>query len=371
MTARTGPQTLSCQALSRRAALLAAAAGSVLALSPRPGAAQGLAQGAAQQAPGAALASATRANAATVGVISGGIDGTYARIAADLMNVLDDGDRLRVLAILGKGSVQNVSDVMFLRGVDIGIVQSDVLAYLRRERSVPGIDRGLQYIAKLYDEEVHILARRDIASLQDLAGKTVNVDGRSSGTAMTASVLFQGLGIAVQPAYDDQTTALEKLRRGEIAALVYVAGKPVRLFSGLSGGEAGLHLLPIPLTPALLETYLPAQLGHADYPALVPDSGPPVDTVAVGAVLAVFAWQPGSDRYARVERFIRAFKEKFPQLQQPPRHPKWRDVNLAAQVPGWTRFPAAQALLAGPTQPAGVATADRPAALAPTSPVPR
>jgi hypothetical protein len=27
---------------------------------------------------------------------------------------------------------------------------------------------------------------------------------------------------------------------------------------------------------------------------------------------------------------------------QPPRHPKWKDVNLAAQVPGWTRFVPAQ-----------------------------
>lgn len=345
MTARTGQR----QAPWRSALL---AVGWVLALA-QPGAAQ-------LAPPVGVLTPPSRANVATVGVISGGIDGTYAHIAADLMAVLDDRDQMRVIAILGKGSVQNVSDIMFLHGVDIGIVQSDVLAYLRRERSVPGVDHGLQYIAKLYDEEVHILARRDIAGLQDLAGKPVNVDGRGSGTAMTASVLFQGLGIPVQPAYDDQTTALDKLRRGEIAAIVYVAGKPVRLFSGLSS-ETGLHLLPIPLTPALLETYLPAQLSHADYPALVPDGAPPVDTVAVGAVMAVYAWEPGSDRYARIERFIRDLKQKFPQFQQPPRHPKWRDVNLAAQVPGWTRFPAAQALLAGPAPP-GVAGAERPAA---------
>lgn len=342
MTANARPRTRRCLALL--------AAGWFLALAQ---------PGAAQQAPVGVLAPPTRANAATVGVISGGIDGTYVRIAADLMAVLDDADRMRVLAILGKGSVQNVSDIMFLRGVDIGIVQSDVLAYVRRERNVPGVDRGLQYIAKLYDEEVHILARRDIAGLQDLAGKAVNVDGRGSGTAMTASVLFQGLGIPIQPAYDDQTTALDKLRRGEIAAMVYVAGKPVRLFSGLGEGT-GLHLLPIPLTPALLETYLPAQLGHADYPALVSEGAAPVDTVAVGAVMAVFAWPPGSERYGRIERFVQALKQKFPQFQQPPRHPKWRDVNLAAQVPGWTRFPAAQALLAGPAQP-GVSAAGRPA----------
>jgi hypothetical protein len=83
-----------------------------------------------------------------------------------------------------------------------------------------------------------------------------------------------------------------------------------------------------------------------------------VDTVAVGAVMAVYAWPPGSERYGRVERFIRTFAERFPQFRLPPRHPKWRDVNLASQVPGWTRFPAAQALLAGGE---AAASAPRPA----------
>lgn len=302
---------------------------------PRPGAAQ---------APAGAPASPTR-SAAVIGVISGGIDGTYARIAADLMAVLDDGDRLRVLPILGRGSVQNVADIMGLRGVDIGIVQSDVLAYLRRERLLPDVGRKLQYIAKLYDEEVHVLARRGIARVQDLAGQAVNFDVRGSGTAMTASVLFSGLGVPVRPAHDDQATAVEKLKRGEIAALVYVTGKPARLFSDLDEG-AGLHLLPIPLSPALLETYLPARLDHQDYPALVPD-GAGVDTVAVGAVMATYAWQPGSERYARIEAFVDAFADRFAQFLQPARHPKWRDVNLAAQVPGWTRFPPAETRMAG------------------------
>src|ERR671926_277287 len=104
-----------------------------------------------------------RANAGTIGVVSGGVDGTYVRIAADLASVLDDGDNLRVLPMIGKGSVQNVADIIFLKGIDIGIVQSDVLAYAKRERLYPGVDKSIQYIAKLYDEELHILAARDIA----------------------------------------------------------------------------------------------------------------------------------------------------------------------------------------------------------------
>src|SRR4051794_22836953 len=151
-----------------------------------------------------------RANAGTVGVIAGGIDGTYARIAADLAAVLDDGDQLRVLPILGKGSLQNISDILVLRGVDVGIVQSDVLTYARRQRLLPSVETLVQYIAKLYDEEVHVLGGRGIERLEDLAGKPVNIDLRGSGTAMTAALLFEDLGIHIEPRHDTQGEALEK-----------------------------------------------------------------------------------------------------------------------------------------------------------------
>ncbi|RYI87617.1 MAG: TRAP transporter substrate-binding protein, partial [Acetobacteraceae bacterium] len=282
-----------------------------------------------------------RANAGTVGVIAGGIDGTYARIAADLAAVLDEPDGLRVLPILGKGSVQNISDILALRGVDVGIVQSDVLAYARRERLLPGVEQFIQYIAKLYDEEVHVLAAPGITALADLAGKPVNVDGRGSGTAMTATILFDG--IAIEPRYAPQDTALEQLRRGEIAALVYVAGKPARLFTGIPA-ESRLHFLPVPATPALLETYLPSTLAPTDYPTLV--GGAPVETIAVGAVMAAYAWPQATERHRKVARFVEAFFTKFPDFLRPPRHPKWREVNLAAQVPGWTRFGPAAAHVA-------------------------
>lgn len=279
------------------------------------------------------------ANAGTVGVISGGVDGTYVRIAADLASVLD-GERLRVLPIIGKGSLQNVADIMYLRGVDIGIVQSDVLAYMKRQNLYPGVQQQLAYITKLYEEEVHVLARKDIAQLADLAHQKVNVDVSGSGTAMTASVLFGGLGIQPEVTNDDQATALEKLRRGEIAAIVYVVGKPARLFTGLPA-DSGLHFLNIPISQELLETYVPAQIQHDDYPALVAGNTP-VDTVAVGSVMAVYNWPLATPRYEKVARFVDAFFSQFQKFQQAPRHPKWKDVNLAAQVPGWTRFPAAQ-----------------------------
>ncbi len=333
---------------SRRAMLLGGAvAGLGAAALPRPAAAQYSPASLAPR-PGMTISAANftlmtqRANAQTLGVIAGGVDGTYIRIAADLAAVLDEPDRQRVLPMAGKGSLQNLQDVLFLRGVDVAIVQSDALAYVRRERLLPGVEFALHYIAKLYDEEFHLLARRDIGSVEELAGKKVNVDVRGSGTAITASLVFEGLGIAVQPQHDSQDTALEKLKQGEIAALCYVAGKPARLFTGIAQ-DSDVHLLPVPLTAGLIETYLPAQLSHADYPALMAE-GEALDTIAVGAAMAVYAWPMGTERYRKLALFCEEFWARFARFRVAPRHPKWREVTLAAQIPGWTRFAPAQAL---------------------------
>lgn len=276
---------------------------------------------------------------AVVGMVSGGLAGTYVRIASDLANVLDAAaSPIRVLPIVSKGSLQNISDLINVADVDVAITQSDVLAFLRQNGVVSASNQSIGYIAKLYEEEVHVLAGPDVASLADLDGRKVNYDTRGSGGSVTSAVVFGALGIKPDPAYDDQETALAKLKRGEIAALVYVAGKPARLFADLP--PSGLHLVPIPLNAALLDAYTPSQFGPADYPGLVPENTA-VDTVAVGAVMAVYNWPPGTPRYARLARFTDLMFDSLPTLQAPGHHPKWRDVSLSAQVPGWTRFPAA------------------------------
>lgn len=285
-----------------------------------------------------------RANQGTIAIVSGGVNGTYVRIASDLAAVLDSGDVLRILPVLGKGSLQNLADLLYSRRIDAAIVQSDVLRYVREKNLEPGIDRRLRYVTKLYDEEVHVLARGEIPAVADLAGKKVNVDVDGSGTTMTATTIFGLLGIRVEPTHYDQALALEKLKAGEIDAMLYVAGKPAELFNAIESA-AGLHFLAIPANPALLDTYLPSTLESADYPKLIPPGSPPVETIAVGAVMAVPNPEPNSDRARRLSAFIDAFFGHFDEFLQPPRHPKWQEVNLAAAVPGWTRLAAAEAWL--------------------------
>jgi TRAP transporter TAXI family solute receptor len=314
------------------------------------GAAKTQAQQPAPSAPGTATARppsplVSRGNTGAVGVITGMEGGTYARTGADL-TILDD-ETLRVLPTLGKGSLQNLSDILYLRGVDIGFVQADALTYAKQHDMFPGLAQNIRYIAKLYDEEVHVLARKDITRLEDLNGQRINVDVVGSGSAMTAEILLDALGIKPNVEHDKQVNAVQKLKSGEIAAIIHVGGAPIPLLADVSAASE-LHFLPIPLSQTLAQTYLPDKFTHDTYPALVP-SDAPVPTIAVGDVLAAYAWPPRSERYTNVSHFVDVFFSKFDQFQQPPRHPKWREVNLTAEMPGWTRLQAAQDWLARQT----------------------
>jgi hypothetical protein len=122
-----------------------------------------------------------------------------------------------------------------------------------------------------------------------------------------------------------------------------VIGKPIDFFAKIPA-NSGLHFVPIPFSKTFADYYALGELTSKEYPTLVPE-GQSVDTIAVPTVLAVFNWQKGSDRYRRVQRFVESLFTKWDKFREPPRHPKWRDVNLAATVPGWTRWSVADEML--------------------------
>lgn len=281
-------------------------------------------------------------NAGTVGIVSGGVTGTYVRFASDLSTALDEGYEHRVMAVLGKGSVRNIEDLLLLKGIDIAIVQSDVLDFYKTSMLIPDIERKIGYITKLYNEEVHLLARSGIAQAEDLKGRKVNFGSQGSGTFMTASIIFDSLGIEAEATTFPEQVALEKLRTGEIDAMFFVGGKPLNLLAGI-GADEGLALVPI--DGAKVEgAYIDTSLTDQSYPNLVPAGGS-VQTVAVGAVMAAYSWPEEHPRHAKVERFVGRFFERIESLKQAPFHPKWKEVDLRAQVPGWVRFDAAEAWL--------------------------
>jgi TRAP transporter TAXI family solute receptor len=278
---------------------------------------------------------ANRLNANTITVMSGTIGGTYVQFGADLASVLDDGDQLRVLPIVGRGSVQSVADILFLKGVDIGIVRADTLDYLEKRGYATNIKRQFTFITKLYNEEMHVVAPKSIRRLADLEGKTVAVDLPNGGTFVTSIVVFERLGIKPNFAYIEQRIALDKLRKGEIDAVIAVQGKPSKATSLIK--DDNLHLVPVDYARPLQTDYLPAQLTAEDYPNLI-EKGQTVDTIAVPAVLAAYNWPPNTDRYRRLEHFVNVFFAKIRDFQQPPFHPKWKEVALTAPLAGWVRF---------------------------------
>jgi branched-chain amino acid transport system substrate-binding protein len=282
---------------------------------------------------------ANQLNANTVSVMTGSFGSTYAQVGADLASVLDNGTTLRILPVMGRGSVQAVADILLLKGVDAGIVRKDTLAYLDRKDFAKDIRNQFVYVAKLFNEEMHVLAPRSIGSMKDLDGKTVVVDLPDSSTFVTAINVFDRLGVRPHLLYVEPRLALDMLRKGEVDAIVAIEGKPLQWLSQVS--DPNLHLVPVGYEKPLHEEYLPSKLSSADYPNLISDAAP-VDTIAAEAVLASYNWQPASDRYRRLSLLVDSLFTRIAQLQRPPFHPKWKEVALKAPVAGWTRFPAAQ-----------------------------
>jgi TRAP-type uncharacterized transport system substrate-binding protein len=278
-------------------------------------------------------------NRGVVELETGRANGVSVQIAEDLANGIDDGATRRVLPVVGKGGLQNITDLQLLHGVDLAILQDDVLNYARQQNMFPGLDSSITYITKLYNEEFQLLARSDVKTVADLANQKVNIGLRGGGTEVTATRLFALLNVPIVVTNDDERAALDKLRRGDIAAMAFVAGKPAPIFRDLIG-ENNLHFLAIPLNPAVTAVYVPARLTADDYPALI-QYNQPIDTIAVGAVLAVANLQPDSDRYRNVVNFVDAFFTGFQSLLTSGHQPKWSEVNIAADLPGWRRFPPA------------------------------
>ena len=285
----------------------------------------------------------TRKNTWTVGVAGGVMSGTNMIFADEMAQVLDDGDNLRVLPMVTYGAASNLEDLLYLRGVDVAITQSDVFEYFRSQRKINNLDGRINYILRLPIAEMHVLAKNEIKSIEDLRGKKVNFGPAGSASSLTGSIVFQRYGIKVEPTLYDNALAMQKLKSGEVAALIRVVGKPIDFFAKIPA-SAGLHFVPLPFSKAFADYYTLGELTSQEYPGLVP-AGETVDTIAVPSVLAVFNWPKNTDRYRRVQRFVEALYTKWDQFLLAPRHPKWKEVNLAATVPGWGRWAPAEEML--------------------------
>jgi TRAP transporter TAXI family solute receptor len=282
-------------------------------------------------------------NKNTLVIVADGPGSTDLAITHQLAGVLGDGDDMRILPMVGAGGSRNIRDVRFMKGIDLGITQTNLLARARQSGEIGGLDDKIVYLAKLFNEELHIVVRADsgISSIEQLAGRSVSLGEPGGGTQAIAHDVLERLGIAVHEVNTAGTDPIARLAAGEIDAVALVGGKPIPAMAQRSG----LRLLAVPFAKPLREEFLPAALTSEDYPELV-EPGSRVDTVAVGTVLIAYNWAKDTDQYKKIRRFVGVFFPQIAKLQAPTLHPKWREVNLAATLPGWTRFAAAETWLA-------------------------
>jgi uncharacterized protein len=264
---------------------------------------------------------------------------TFSQLAHDISVVVDDGNNLRVLPVIGGAAVQNVEDVLYLRSIDMALTTQEAMDYLKTTGELgPNLEQQLTYIAALFPNPLQILARADAKTIRDLNGKKVNFNNKGSATAQFVPKIFKTLGVDVQEFYMGQGDAMEKLRQGEIDATICSCPTPVPAFANVKP-EWGLGFVAVPYEKSIQAAYPPASISKEDYPALVDKE---VETIAAITVLVSYNWPKDSVRYKRTEKFINTFFSKFDEFHKPPRHPLWKVVNLGASIPGWTRFPAAE-----------------------------
>jgi uncharacterized protein len=283
-----------------------------------------------------------RNQAASLGLIAGTAAASETMLAADMASLFPSSEQLRVLPMLGDSGAGNLAALLGDPKVDLAFVSTDALtAQAAKDK---GLGDKLELVARLSPQEVHLLARADIGSVSDLAGRQVNFGPAGSASAATAAALFEALGLKVEAVDLDAAAAIERLKQGTISAIAIVGGKPSPLIAAIPA-NAGIHLLPISFGPSLETDYLPTRLEAADYPNLI-KAGSDVATVATGMVLLAKA-KADPRASERVARFVGAVFPRFAELQAQGRHPKWREVNLAASLPGFKRNRAAEAWLAG------------------------
>ena len=257
-------------------------------------------------------------------------------MASELASVLDDSENgVRLLATNGGGIGRNLTDLLYLRGVDTALVRADLLNYARDQQVYPTFENQVNYISEMFPEEIHLLVRGDINDIKDLAGKKVNLGSADTGANVTGSVILSKLGIRAEPTYFEPRMAIEKLERGEIVGTFLVGGKPMPLLRQVDE-KSGLKLIAIP-TVDYFDSYVKTEIPGYDYPNLMqPDDT--VSTVAVRTALLTYAWRPRSSRYEALGDLTTALFENLLTLHEDGYHPKWWEVDPTAEFEGWQRF---------------------------------
>ena len=274
---------------------------------------------------------------------------------------------IRVLPIAGHGAAANVRDLLYLRGVDLAILNSDILEFLDQTRQYPDARQHIRYVTHLFDQKVYLLVRNELSTIDGLRGRKLAVLSKGGASHTTATTLFGLLKIDVvlEPLGPD--AALDDVSLGKFDGALLLSDELARV---RLGSRQDWRVLPIPLTPALGKAYQPAVIEAQELAGFA--HAAKVDTLAVSTLLAVYNWVPTQGvRYVTVSSFMLRLLSALPGLRQQNIGTIWRQVDINAKIPGWTRHAGAgpgRAL--GKLQLAELAAVERPQAALPLPPPP-
>jgi TRAP-type uncharacterized transport system substrate-binding protein len=240
-------------------------------------------------------------------------------------------ESLRVLPIVGNGSLQSLNDLLFLEGVDVAILSSDSLGYARKHALYSDEDRKLSYLVKLANSSIVILVRGEATSLKDLSGRKVATGPATSDSFIAADLVFGDQQITVERLALQGTAAINALRDGTVDAAVLVTGESSAALAAIEQ-ESGLRILPVSVSEKLADVYAPSILDASQYPNLM-KQGSAIETVAAAVILAVFDWPKTSKNAGKLRKFDKALLDHYLSGLTAD-----KVTNFSAAVPGWKPF---------------------------------
>ena len=291
--------------------------------------------------------------AVDLGLITGGEKGTYYQFGLNL-KTLTKSHGFELTVYPSKGSIENIYAVYQRPGVQMGIVQADVLAFVGRVHSDPVLKRiasKTKMVFPLYNEEIHVLGRRDIADFDALTDKRVAVGREGSGTYLTSRLLFKVSDVVPREMVPiDTDEALAELKAGRIDAMFYVAGYPVKLLTEKVTAQDDLALIPI-YNKSILEFYPSVEIPANTYEW----QSTPTRTAAVKAVLVSFDFRrKDCDAVGRFAQIVSSNTEWLIKNG----HPKWKSVDLDAPLKGWEQYDCVAKYTRKPARPTAAKGSD-------------
>jgi len=288
-----------------------------------------------------------------MGITTGNKRGTYYQFGLNLAQLVKSRN-IKLNVFDSAGSVQNVYAVYKAPGIQLGIVQSDVLAFITKIQTDANLARvasKTRMVFPLYNEEVHLIGQQGIVDFDDLADRVVAIGEEGSGTYLTAKILFEVSEVKPRELVAIGTDeGLAQLKQRKIDAMFYVAGQPVKLFSEGVTAQDNLALIPI-TNKSILDFYLDVQIPAKTYEW----QDQLVNTIAVKAVLVSYDFR--GINCDNVGKFAKTLQDNLEWLKANG-HPKWKSVDLNAPVKGWEQYDCVKKYLQPSQRPVAERTRD-------------